>query len=97
MWIARDGDALVFSTTANRQKTRNLRADPRISVSLFDRENPYESAEIRGTAELLPDDEERLPHELSHKYLGVDPPLPEPGETRLIVRVTPEKVLRFSA
>lgn len=97
VWVARDGDALLFSTTATRQKVRNLRADPRISVSIFDAENPYESAEIRGTAELVPDDEKRLPYELSHKYLGVDPPRAEPGEVRLIIRVTPEKVLRFSA
>lgn len=32
VWIRRDGDTVLFSTTAGRQKARNLTADPRISV-----------------------------------------------------------------
>jgi PPOX class probable F420-dependent enzyme len=95
VWIRRDGNAVLFSTTAGRQKARNLTADPRISVSVFDLGNPYESVEIRGTAELSVDEDRRLPYELSHKYLGTDPPKDEPGEVRLIVRVIPDRVIRF--
>jgi PPOX class probable F420-dependent enzyme len=89
-------DTLMFSTTAGRQKAKNLAADPRVSVSVFDLANPYESVEIRGVAELVVDEDKRLPRELSHKYLGEDPPKPEPGEVRLIVRVIPERVVRFA-
>jgi PPOX class probable F420-dependent enzyme len=95
VWIGRDGDTVLFSTTAGRRKARNLIADPRISVSVFDLGNPYDSAEIRGTAELSVDEDRRLPYELSHKYLGTDPPKDEPDEVRLIVRVIPERVIRF--
>jgi hypothetical protein len=53
--------------------------------------------EVRGTAELIEDPGKSLPKELSHKYLGADPPH-EPDEvTRLIVRVTPQRVNAFSA
>lgn len=97
VWVKREGDTVLFSITTTRQKARNLARDPRVSISIFDIENPYASVEIRGTAELIPDEARRLPRELSHKYLGVDPPPAEPGEVRLIVRVTPEKVVRFSA
>lgn len=97
VWIGRDGDTLLFSTTAGRQKVRNLTADPRVSVSIFDMANPYDSVEVRGTAELSADEDRRLPYELSHKYLGMDPPKDEPGEDRLIVRVIPDRVIRFSA
>jgi PPOX class probable F420-dependent enzyme len=97
VWIRRDGDTVVFSTTACRQKARNLTADPRVSVSVFDLDNPYDSVEIRGTAELSVDADRRLPYELSHKYLGTDPPKDEPGEVRLLVRVVPDRVLRFVA
>jgi len=97
VWVKREDDAVLFSTTAGRQKTRNLTKDPRVSISIFDIENPYMSVEIRGTAELIVDEDKRLPRELSHKYLGEDPPREEPGEIRLIVRVTPQKVIRFSA
>jgi PPOX class probable F420-dependent enzyme len=96
VWILREGDTVVFSTTAGRRKARNLARDPRISVSVFDTGNPYHSVEIRGTAELVEDTGKSLPKALSRKYLGEDPP-PEPDEVvRLIVRVTPDKVNTFS-
>jgi PPOX class probable F420-dependent enzyme len=95
MWVKRDGDTVLFSTTASRQKARNLTRDPRVSISIFDLANPYESVEIRGVAELTVDEHRELSYELSHRYLGEDPPKPEPDEVRLIVRVTPVKVIHF--
>ncbi|GGT12445.1 PPOX class F420-dependent oxidoreductase [Streptomyces chromofuscus] len=97
VWIKREGDTVLFSSTEGRQKVRNLRRDPRVSLSVFDLANPYTSVEIRGTAEILPDEHKRLPYELSHKYLGVDPPAEKDGEVRVIVRVVPKKIVRFSA
>ncbi|SHI27858.1 PPOX class F420-dependent oxidoreductase [Streptomyces sp. 3214.6] len=97
VWIKREGDTVLFSSTDGRQKVRNLRRDARISISVFDLANPYTSVEIRGTAEILPDPDKRLPHELSHKYLGVDPPAEKDDEVRLIIRVVPQRVLGFSA
>jgi PPOX class probable F420-dependent enzyme len=87
----------LFSTTSTRRKARNLARDPRVSLSIFDLENPYHSVEIRGTAELIADLDRTLPRELSRKYLGEDPPGEPPGVVRLIVRVTPQKVVEFSA
>ncbi|MER5788690.1 PPOX class F420-dependent oxidoreductase [Streptomyces sp. NPDC001980] len=97
VWIKREGDTVLFSSTDGRQKVRNLRRDPRVSLTVFDLANPYHSAEIRGTAEILPDEDKRLPHELSHKYLGIDPPAEKDDETRLIIRVVPRRVVAFSA
>lgn len=96
IWVARDGDTLLFSTTRHRQKARNLARDPRISVTVFESGNPYNTVEIRGTAELVEDEGRTLSKALSHKYMGEDPP-PEPEDVvRLIVRVIPEKVTNFS-
>ncbi|MFG2962635.1 MULTISPECIES: pyridoxamine 5'-phosphate oxidase family protein [unclassified Streptomyces] len=64
VWFRREGDTVLFSSTDGRQKVRNLRRDPRVSLTVFDLANPYHSAEI------LPDDSRRLPYELAHKYLG---------------------------
>ncbi|WP_369245834.1 PPOX class F420-dependent oxidoreductase [Streptomyces sp. R41] len=97
VWIKREGDTVLFSSTAGRQKVRNLQRDPRISLSVFDLANPYTSVEIRGTAEILPDDAKRLPYELSHKYLGIDPPAEKDDEVRVIIRVVPQKIVGFSA
>jgi PPOX class probable F420-dependent enzyme len=97
VWIDRDGDAVVFSITDDKQKARNLARDPRISLTVFDRENPYRSVEVRGTAELIDDPKRELSYRLTHKYLGQDPPPDPPGSNRLIVRVTPERVVPFAA
>ncbi|WP_328693676.1 PPOX class F420-dependent oxidoreductase [Streptomyces phaeochromogenes] len=97
VWFKREGDTVLFSSTDGRQKIRNLRRDPRISISVYDLANPYTSVEIRGTAEILPDEGKRLPYELSHKYLGIDPPEEKEDEVRVIVRVVPERIVGFSA
>lgn len=97
VWVARDGDTVLFTTTASRRKALNLARDPRISISIFDAQDPYRTVEIRGTAELTPDPAKSLPKTLSRKYLGEDPP-PEPDDVlRVIVRVQPQKVIAFSA
>jgi PPOX class probable F420-dependent enzyme len=96
VWVLRDGDAVLFSITSTKQKARNLRRDPRISLTVFDRENPYYSFEVRGSAELIEDPDRTLPQRLSQKYLGEEPP-PEPDDVvRLIVSVTAEKITEFS-
>jgi PPOX class probable F420-dependent enzyme len=96
VWIKREGDAVVFSTISVRQKARNLSRDPRISLSIFDLENPYHSVEIRGTAELIEGPERKLSKELSQRYLGKDPPGEPTGVVRLIVRVIPTKITEFT-
>ena len=97
VWIDRDGDHPVFTVTNDKQKTRNLARDPRISLTVVDRENPYRSVELRGTAELVEDPERTLSFRLSQKYLGVDPPDDPPGSRRLIVKVTLERLVPFTA
>jgi PPOX class probable F420-dependent enzyme len=95
VWIDRDGDTVLFSVTADKQKARNLARDPRVSVSVFDLDNPYHSADIRGTVELVEDPAKALSERLSQKYLGQSAP-PEPEHRRLIARITPTKVGGFN-
>ena len=97
VWYVRDGDAILISVTADKLKARNLRRDPRISLTVSDRDNPYHSVDIRGTAELLDDPDKTLPARLAKRYLGDAEANPdEPAEVkRLIVRVNPEKVTAF--
>ncbi|MGE0060260.1 MAG: PPOX class F420-dependent oxidoreductase [Dehalococcoidia bacterium] len=95
MWFKRDGDALLFTSLARRQKVRNLRRDSRVNVVVYDLTSPYHSVEVRGRAELSPDPEKALSFELSHRYLGIDPPGEAPGDERVTIRVTPEKITVF--
>jgi hypothetical protein len=51
--------------------------------------------EIRGTVELVEDQEKSLPERLSQKYLGESPP-PEPADiVRFVARITPGKINEF--
>lgn len=96
VWIARDGNTVLFSTTAGSRKGRNLARDPRISLTVIDAQNPYHSVDIRGATEMTEDRDKSLPRRLSHKYLSEDPPA-DPGHVaRLTVRVIPQKVTGFS-
>ncbi|WP_370969157.1 PPOX class F420-dependent oxidoreductase [Amycolatopsis sp. cg9] len=92
VWVGLDDGDLVFSATEDRRKVRNLRRDPRLSVSITDAENPYRHTQLRGTAEITPDPGKALPKALSHKYLGQDPPPEGPEVERVVVRLKVEKI-----
>jgi PPOX class probable F420-dependent enzyme len=94
VWIKRDGDDVLFSTTKGRRKTANLRANPQISVVVTDAATPYRYAEIRGKAEIIDDPSAALIHELAHKYTGKPFDVP-PGQQRVIVRVRPVHVVTY--
>lgn len=92
VWIGLDAGDLVFSATEDRQKVRNLRRDPRASVSIIDAADPYRHAQLRGSVTIVSDPDKILPKTLSHKYLGEDPPPEGPEVERVIVRLQVEKV-----
>jgi len=92
LWAKRDGDTVIFATVRGRLKERNMAREPRVSVSVFDQENPYNYVEIRGTVEMTDEGGRELINELSHKYLGKDYP-DEPADViRVLVRITPTKI-----
>ncbi|MEV6165022.1 PPOX class F420-dependent oxidoreductase [Streptomyces sp. NPDC052052] len=97
VWVKRDGDDLLISTTVGRRKERNLRRDPRVSVVLQPFDAPYSYAEIRGTAALTTEGGQELIDELSVKYTGKEyaefnPDFGADAE-RVVVRITPRKVV----
>lgn len=97
MWIDRDGDDVLFCTVVGRQKDRNLRRDPRVSITIFDLADPESYAEIRGTATMTEQDAFAFDDKLSWKYDG-KPKDPDPaGFVRVIVRITPTKVAGYAA
>jgi PPOX class probable F420-dependent enzyme len=97
VWIKRDGDDLLFSTTTERLQGRNIARDPRVTVGIVPTDNPYTYAEIRGTATTTPDPTRSLPDELSRKYTGQDytsnPASVDDHHVRIVVRVRPDKVV----
>jgi PPOX class probable F420-dependent enzyme len=72
VWILREGDRVCFFTQPGSRKARNLAADPRVAISLVDRENAYRTAQLRGTVVDTREGEEALVtiDRLSEKYTG---------------------------
>ena len=90
--VTREGNDVLLSTTATRLKARNIRRDPRVSLSIFDLQNPYTHVDIRGTANTSVDETKQLSRDLSRKYLGEEPPAEPDDVQRLVVRIRPTKV-----
>ncbi|MGW1682459.1 PPOX class F420-dependent oxidoreductase [Saccharopolyspora sp. NPDC002376] len=92
VWVDWDGQYLKFSQTKTRQKYRNLKREPRISVSVHDPDQPYRYVEVRGRVAKIEDDQDnRFINKMAKKYLNEDEyPWPQPGEERVIVYVEPE-------
>jgi PPOX class probable F420-dependent enzyme len=96
IWVGRDGDDLVISSAAGRRKDRNIRRDPRVSLSVYDQDDPEQYAEIRGTATVTEDAGRVLAVRLAEVYEGpgagqafLDLP---PEVVRVVVRITPQHV-----
>ncbi|WP_314175001.1 PPOX class F420-dependent oxidoreductase [Streptomyces winkii] len=96
VWVKRDGDELLISTTVDRRKTLNLKRDPRVTVLVQPADAPYSYAEIRGTASLTTEGGRELIDELAQKYVGKNYAEFNPGweqdAERVVVRVSPRKV-----
>ncbi|WP_329120683.1 PPOX class F420-dependent oxidoreductase [Streptomyces sp. NBC_01465] len=97
VWVKRDGDDVLISTTVGRQKEKNLRRDPRVTVLLQPFDAPYSYAEIRGSATLTTEGGQDLIDELAVKYVGkkyaeFNPSSADDAE-RVVVRITPRKVV----
>lgn len=97
VWVKRDGDDLLFSTTIGRRKEKNLRRDPRVTVLVQPFDAPYTYAEVRGTATMTTEGGQELIDELSVKYTGkkyaeFNPSSKDDAE-RVVVRVTARKVV----
>jgi PPOX class probable F420-dependent enzyme len=92
VWIKADGDQLLFSTIHGRRKTLNMQRDPRVSICMFDAEDPYSYTEIRGTVSMTEDGGPELINELSWKYDGVEFVEGSPDNVRVVCRVTPTRI-----
>lgn len=93
VWVTRDGDDVLLSTVRGRYKTDNLERDARASLLVYPADNPYSYVELRGTATLEDDPEQELIEVLSMKYLGKAYPWRNEEEKRVVVRLTPSKVV----
>jgi len=97
-WVGLEGDEVVFATLPDQRKLRNLRQDPRITISIqTDKVTPYglhEYLVIYGTARVTDGGGPEVLQRLARTYLGPDvtfPPMPDPPPG-FVTRVTVERL-----
>jgi PPOX class probable F420-dependent enzyme len=93
VWVDRDGDIVVLNATVSRQRSKNLKRDPRVALCVFDQANPYSKVLIRGKAvEITKKGAEEHIDKLSMKYHGRKYDYHHADDPRVIIRIQPEHV-----
>ncbi len=99
VWIDADAERghVLVNTAAGRVKDRNLRRDPRVSISVHDQRDPGRFVAIGGTVVEFVTGEEAERHIdfLSRKYDG-EPWTPVPNQERVLYRIRPDRLLRYT-
>jgi len=92
VWLLADGDTVRLSLNTARQKTKNLLANPVANLFVLDLANPYRYLEIRGDAEITPDDDYEFADRVGVKYSADLRAHDKPGEKRVVVTIHPVRV-----
>lgn len=99
MWCDTDGECARINTTAERQKGRNMRRDPRVTLLLIDPEDTTRFMEIRGEVELAQEGAVEHLDALTRRFTAhpqfygyVYPRQQQAQETRLIGRIRATRI-----
>jgi PPOX class probable F420-dependent enzyme len=94
VWYLLDDDGqLKGSITSDRQKYKNLSANPNCDLFIIDPQNPYRTLEIRAQAELQADPEKAMLPKFAKAYKVDEAMLAAAGEDRYAVILHPWRVL----
>lgn len=94
LWATYEGDELLLSTVQGRKKETNWLRDPRVSVLILDRADPYSYVEVRGAVSMSTEGGPELIQRLSQTYTGRSYAGDEGTDhIRVVVRVRPSHVV----
>jgi PPOX class probable F420-dependent enzyme len=93
VWVDVDGDEVLINTAEGRRKPENIRRDPRVIVSVQDRNNPQQYAVFHGKGRVTEAGADAHIDKLAKRFLGLDKyTFRQPGEKRVIVRVAVDRI-----
>jgi PPOX class probable F420-dependent enzyme len=92
IWFLAEGDTIRLSLNTSRQKTKNLRRDPKCTLFILDVANTFRYLELRCEAVVEPDDEYRFADQVGAKYDSDLRVHDGPGESRVVVTLQLRKV-----
>lgn len=98
VWVDCDDDHILINTEVELRKYKNVQADPRVTVTIWDKKNPYLFAEVRGRVlETVTGPEARANiNALAQKYLEADYPDEWIRSERVILKVVPDSQILFA-
>ena len=94
VWFLTEDDTVKLSLNTSRQKVKNLQASPKVSLLIFG-EPPYRYLELRGDAEIAPDDDYEFADKVGAKYGADLRTRDNPGDTRVVVTIHPARVIAW--
>jgi PPOX class probable F420-dependent enzyme len=100
VWVDYDGCHVLINTTLERQKGRNMRRNPKVTLLVIDPTNNSRWVEVRGrVVEITQDGAEAHADKLTQRYTtkqhfygDIYPVEQKQKETRVIVKIEPLKV-----
>ena len=99
VWVDFDGACARVNTTLERQKGRNLLANPKVSLLVVDPDNTARYLQLRGDAELVTDGALEHLDVLTRKYTRhpryyghIYPAAQQARETRVICRIHARRI-----
>jgi PPOX class probable F420-dependent enzyme len=94
VWFLYELGEVIVSTTAGRQKHRNLGRDPRVAFTVVDPSKPLRYLEIRGTATLADDEGNVVRDRIAVKHgFANGAAFDAPGERRVNLTLVPTRVI----
>ncbi len=92
VWVDYDGQHILINTNKARLKGQNAARDPRVALSIFNQENPYEMMAVRGrVVEVTEQGAVEHINKLFKKYRGEGSYPLQPGEERIIIKIAPDR------
>lgn len=92
VWFLADADSVAISLNTSRQKTKNLMRRPECCLFILDLGAPQRYLELRGDAEITPDDDYSFADRVGQKYGADLRDHDGPGHRRVVVRIIPRTV-----
>jgi len=92
VWFLADGETVGISLNTSRQKTKNLLANPAVSLFILDLTIPMRYLELRGDAEITPDDDYSFADRVGAKYDADLRAHDGMGVSRVVVTIRPVRV-----
>jgi PPOX class probable F420-dependent enzyme len=92
MWVDADEDHVLVNTEVHRAKFKAVERDPRVTVTIWKRGDPYTYAEVRGRVVERVHGQEARDHidALSRKYRGLNYDPSRIRSERVILRIEPD-------